>query len=184
MLIVNTTRISTDLLSEIVSFCRPHGVSLAKLLIRFRNSDGVSGRAYVDDCEIIIRLPRCYTGAPQPYRRRRLLRYVVDNPGKIPLDLKSKRNPRRTLGRIRQATGEGYVEDECFTRRERIVGIVAHELRHLWQKKFRYAPRYWGSHGRYSERDAESYAMHRVREWRREKIYDTEAARLSAKSNR
>jgi hypothetical protein len=51
---------------------------------------------------------------------------------------------------------------------ERIVYITAHELRHMWQKKARNKAGYvWGARGRYSEIDADSYAIRMLREWRR-----------------
>lgn len=51
---------------------------------------------------------------------------------------------------------------------ERIVYIAAHELRHCWQKKARNKAGYtWGSRGRYSEIDADSYAIRMLRAWRR-----------------
>ncbi len=56
----------------------------------------------------------------------------------------------------------------CASLTERVVYIAAHELRHMWQKKAKTKAGYvWGSRGRYSEIDADSYAIRKVREWRR-----------------
>lgn len=51
---------------------------------------------------------------------------------------------------------------------ERVVYIAAHELRHMWQRKARNKAGYaWGARGRYSEIDADSYAIRMTRAWRR-----------------
>ena len=51
---------------------------------------------------------------------------------------------------------------------ERLVLIMAHELRHLWQGKATSRRGYvWGARGRYSEVDTEAYALRKLREWRR-----------------
>jgi hypothetical protein len=44
------------------------------------------------------------------------------------------------------------------SREEAAIYILAHELRHVWQRQF---------HGQFSERDADAYALHCLRQWRR-----------------
>ena len=66
----------------------------------------------------------------------------------------------------------GYLPHLYLDQDEYLVSIIAHELRHLWQGK-----EYWkhkkrhgmvhGSRGRYSERDADAYAIKKQREWRK-----------------
>jgi len=53
-----------------------------------------------------------------------------------------------------------------YSRVEALVLVMAHELRHLWQAKHKYG-RVWGSRGQMSERDADAYALHMLRTWRR-----------------
>lgn len=54
---------------------------------------------------------------------------------------------------------------------ERIVYITAHELRHMWQRKSRNKAGYvWGSRGKFSEIDADSYALKMLRAWRRDSL--------------
>ena len=66
----------------------------------------------------------------------------------------------------------GYLPHIYLDQDEYLVSIVAHELRHLWQGK------YWqrnkkrngmvhGARGKYSERDADAYAIRKQREWRK-----------------
>lgn len=51
---------------------------------------------------------------------------------------------------------------------EQIVYLSAHELRHIWQRKARSRSGYFPmTRGRFSEIDAESYAIRKLREWRR-----------------
>jgi hypothetical protein len=48
---------------------------------------------------------------------------------------------------------------------ELLVKIIAHELRHLQQKNLeRHDP--WQANGEFRERDADGYALHKVRAWR------------------
>lgn len=60
-----------------------------------------------------------------------------------------------------------YLGCTMFTLEEVLVFIMAHELRHLWQLKHPRGYRVWGAKGQYSERDADAYAIHKLREWRR-----------------
>ena len=60
-----------------------------------------------------------------------------------------------------------YLGVKLFNIEEVLVFIIAHELRHLWQMKHPKGYRVWGAKGQYSERDADAYALHKLREWRR-----------------
>jgi hypothetical protein len=54
-----------------------------------------------------------------------------------------------------------------LSREEVLVHIFAHELRHLWQKNHPgKRGKVWGAKGQYSERDADAYAIRKMREWR------------------
>lgn len=84
-----------------------------------------------------------------------------------------KRRPRILfkVGALRfpyVTTSEGaYLGCTMYTMKEVLVFIIAHELRHLWQMKHPRGYRVWGAKGQYSERDADAYALHKLREWRR-----------------
>jgi hypothetical protein len=54
-----------------------------------------------------------------------------------------------------------------LSREEAFVHMIAHELRHIWHKKIPKGYRVWGARGLYSDRDADAYAIRKVREWRR-----------------
>lgn len=58
----------------------------------------------------------------------------------------------------------------CFgSRREALVAVLAHELRHLWQSNTgrRRSGMVYGSKGKMSERDADAYALQMLRRYRR-----------------
>ena len=61
----------------------------------------------------------------------------------------------------------GYLGWVAYKPEDALVHLVAHEIRHLWQSKHKKGHRVWGAKGKFSERDADAYAIHKVREWRR-----------------
>ena len=63
--------------------------------------------------------------------------------------------------------GKGYLPVTLFDCDEIAVYIIAHELRHAWHKLHPKGYRIWGSRGQYSERDADAWAIQKVRAWRR-----------------
>lgn len=60
----------------------------------------------------------------------------------------------------------GYLAHDYGNKREAVLFVIAHELRHLWQAKHTRG-KVWGSKGRYSERDADAYALGMLRRFRR-----------------
>jgi hypothetical protein len=72
----------------------------------------------------------------------------------------------------RKNTG-GYINCLLLSREEAVILVMAHELRHLWQMNHYTRGsqgkegRVWGSKGQYSNRDADAYAIRKIREWRR-----------------
>jgi hypothetical protein len=67
--------------------------------------------------------------------------------------------------------GQGYIAGTAIgSRAESIIFLIAHELRHLWQARVKRGWRVWGSRGQYSERDADAYAIGRLRAFRRGEI--------------
>lgn len=73
----------------------------------------------------------------------------------------------RDLGEWR--TG-GYLKYALGSRREVLLAILAHELRHLWQRRVRRGHRVWDARGVFSERDADAYAVQMLRRYRRGEI--------------
>jgi hypothetical protein len=63
--------------------------------------------------------------------------------------------------------GNGYMTHDTFTDHESLLHVIAHELRHLWQKRVPKGRRVWRARGQFSERDADAYGTRIVRHWRR-----------------
>jgi len=72
--------------------------------------------------------------------------------------------PRRTVkGRY-----AAYLPYLLLSSEEAFVHVTAHELRHLWQYKHKKGWRVFGAKPGLSERDADAYAIRKVRKWRKE----------------
>ncbi|MDQ3852339.1 MAG: hypothetical protein M3299_05845 [Thermoproteota archaeon] len=67
------------------------------------------------------------------------------------------------------ASGEGYINCLLLDRIEALILMLSHEFRHLWQKENEGTRRgkVWGARGIFSERDADAFAIRKVREYRR-----------------
>ena len=75
---------------------------------------------------------------------------------------------------------KGYIDSLLLSRTEALVNVMAHEFRHLWQKNHSgKIGKVWGAKGKFSERDADAYAIKKHREWRRTKNEKTDALGLS-----
>lgn len=71
------------------------------------------------------------------------------------------------LARHYRNNGGAYLPCWLGSRMEVFLKILAHELRHLWQRKVKRGWRVWGARGQYSERDADAYALQMLRRFRR-----------------
>ena len=146
MRITNHTKFPNETLREIIRFTKPSGVSGFDLVVKTagKHQSCNSGYCYHEGC---------------PSYHGKIGDKVVPL---ITMRVSFKPNfPRRGHG------GEGYLPHVTFSLVENVVFILAHELRHLWQKKVPRGRRVWGARGQFSERDADAYAIHVVREWRR-----------------
>lgn len=147
MKLKNDTNLPNVLVRELIRSVRPPGIEIkeVKIVNAGKHSSG-SGRAYTGRGRIKVRLPR-------------------------------QNNPQcRAIWKPRKA----YLGMAIGNRIELLIMLLAHELRHLWQGQgkgyngpFRVEkpkPRkgmVWGSKGRFSERDADAYALHKIRQYRR-----------------
>jgi len=117
-------------------------------IIRFSAPSGVSGINF-----LITRTP--YDGSGFYSGQRDLI--VARLPKKTKLPQYRPFRPSR----------KGYLPVALFSCDEIAVYIIAHELRHAWHQRHPKGWRVWGSRGQYSERDADAYAIKKVRAWRR-----------------
>ena len=77
-------------------------------------------------------------------------------------------NPKQSFPlRWHPKAKKGYLPIITYSLNETLVYILAHELRHAWQAKVKKGHRVWGARGQFSERDADAYALHMLRKYRR-----------------
>jgi len=138
MRLKNYTPLDTEWLRKTIAAVKPSNVT--NFDISFKNcAHGNRGRAYWGGCSYHS------TSAP-------LVIVAVSKKTKMPYTT---------------VKGNGYLGVTLYSLKEITLFIIAHELRHLWQAKVKKGWRVWGSKGQFSERDADAYALHKVRQYRR-----------------
>ena len=141
MRLTNTNKLFTDeFIRKVIRFCRPSGISNFDVMVK-NSKKNFGGMAYYTGCG--------YHKTSNPF--------ITVSIGTIKFPLVCDRKNQRG----------GYLPFKCFTKEEILVKVMAHELRHLWQSKHPRGWRVWGARGQFSERDADAYAIHKMREFRR-----------------
>ena len=138
----NSTNIPNDTIRELIRFVRPNGISNFDVMVK-NTTHGCCGRAYWYGCS--------FHHSINPFIVVRLQKNELNKP-------------------YRFRGGNGYIPSETFTRMEMFIHVLAHELRHLWQAKHKRG-KVWGARGKFSERDADAYAIHKVREYRKSETH-------------
>jgi len=141
MKVKNTSFFKTAKIKEVIRFVKPPGITKFDIWIKTGHKRDWRGRAYFSGCS--------YHETFCPY-----VSLAISPKNKYPIIHVPEQK-------------RGYLPFKAFTDIELLVNLVAHELRHLWQKKHPKGWRVWGSRGQFSERDADAYAIHKVRQWRR-----------------
>ena len=146
MRLKNKTSLPDDLVREVIRFVRPPNTRVNEVVIRNAGKD------------------RSGSGKANAGLRRRVRVWLPRASSKSCRDVWEPR--------------KAYLGMVIGSRVECLVMLLAHELRHLWQgqgppaKNRTEKPRprkgmVYGARGRYSERDADAYALHKLRQWRR-----------------
>lgn len=161
MKLKNTTEIPNDKIREVIQFVRPSGIKNFDVMVR--NGEYLAGRAYTQGSG--------YHSTASPFvvcRVPKEAKTIEIISGGIFRKQDTPNYPRKLKTyQIGQLKGRRYY---LADRIEALVYIMAHELRHIWQGKSKNKAGYfWGSRGRFSEIDTESYAIHMLRAWRKEK---------------
>lgn len=144
MKLKNTTTIPNEVVREIISFVKPSGIHNFDVMVK-NSRHAYRGRAYAKGCST-------YHSSADPF-----VVCAVGEESKFPCKLHFYQ-----YGQLRGKS------DYLANRNEALVYLMAHELRHIWQGKTKNkAGYYWGSRGRYSEIDTESYALHCLRNFRK-----------------
>ena len=144
MRLTNHTDIPDAWIRAVVRAVRPSGIS--NFDVRISNFDGADGRG------------RAYWAGSGYHDRADPFIVVSIAP-------KKKFRPAIYAGQ------KGYLPHTWGTRQEALVHLLAHELRHLWQAKHTRGMVY-GARGRFSERDADAYALQMLRRYRRGEFHD------------
>lgn len=147
MKLENTNRHFTDKqIKEIIRFVKPSNVSRFTIHVKNSKLNHWGGYCYTHGCSYGPSQGPLITVRVGPHHNLR------------PFGRQAHHVPGR----------KGYLPFTVFSHEELMVHIIAHELRHLWQKKIKRGYRVWGARGQYSERDADAYAIRMTRKWRRE----------------
>jgi hypothetical protein len=180
----NTTRYSDTELEAILQFSMPPGIPDFDVTATKRFRDLFKGTCYPQGC----RLHRV-----NPYKPLIIVR-VSDNERDFPYWVERGSNPRESKRIAMNAISysqynprrRGYISTLLRNSRECLVYLIAHELRHLYQAKNKTGWIYGSKGKRSSERDADAYAITKVRAWRKnnmarevEQAYDAASIFLS-----
>lgn len=146
MKLKNTTDIDNALIREVIRFVRPPRIS--NFDVQIKNSKyPYRGVAY-------------HAGNSMHATADPFVTVAIGNPKMYPV-IGEERGIKHT-----QRNG-AYRNPTLYNREEALVYVMAHELRHLWQAKIKKGWRSWGSRGQFSEKDAEDYAINKLRAWRK-----------------
>ena len=178
MKLQNTTDIPIERIREIIKFVKPNGLLTPSYMIRINNSSrGTSGYFLRSSRNICIKLskknypyPQRSNRDPVIRRRRRKITFYYQ-----------KFNDKKQIWqwwrcwKIYESIKDtpkvfssgGYISSLELSREESLVHILAHEMRHYWQMNHPgKRGKVWGARGKFSERDADAYAIRKQREWR------------------
>lgn len=142
----NSTNIPDEKIRAFIRFTRPSGISNFDVMIKNNGHRGARGRAY--------------TGGSS---------YHYSNNAFVVVSIQKTNSGYPMLWHERK----GYLRHISFSREEDLLFVLAHELRHLWQKEHPRGYRVWGARGQFSERDADAYAIRKVREFRKTEVSNT-----------
>jgi hypothetical protein len=155
----NTTDVPDEQVREIVRIVRPSGIANFDVMVkngryyRGRAYWGGSGYHFTGSPFVVI----CIAAAQDHLSRRGWCgeQYMVRVP-KFP--------------HLKRASG-AYLPCIIHSREEYLAYLMAHELRHLWQSSHTRG-KVWGARGKFSERDADAYAIRMMRKYRRMRTDD------------
>jgi hypothetical protein len=150
----NFTDFSDEQVRAVIRFVRPPGVG--NFTVTLVNTYPGGWRGWARCYERLIRTGGKVVVRPSSHPRIKI--FVPRGAGHTSSKLTS---PHKQPG------GRGYLPSIEFTNEEILVHYLAHEFRHIWQGRVPRGRRVWGARGRFSERDADAYAIRMTRKWRR-----------------
>lgn len=163
MKLKNETKIADKHILQIYDFVKLKGIEPKKLTIEYtKDSKAFNGFTYPKSEEITVRLnPNMKYPFYNTYYGDRLVKYVrYDMETRKEIVLRTEKETNVRL--VKRA----YIDGIYLSMIETLIHVMAHEIRHLWQKKHKHGKIY-GSRGKYSERDADYYGFKKQREYRK-----------------
>lgn len=145
MRIVNYTKMDTAWLRAAIAAVKPSGVANFDIVFKNTKINGARGYAYAYGSDYHTHNGRSASNVP-------LITIRINTASQFP---------------VRWSERNGYLGIATYTLEEVAIVMIAHEMRHLWQRKVPRGHRVWGARGQYSERDADAYALRMVRQYRR-----------------
>lgn len=151
MKLINRSSFSDDLIRAVIRFVRPPGIK--KFTVTVTDKKGYVFGGHGSRRGVLVRINQ---KAKYPYK---LHTYQYGQ-------LKARYSkPDPVTGVMRQLKGRRYY---IASRTEALIYIMAHELMHTRQgQRGNLRGKVWGARGRYSEIETESYAIRKLREYRR-----------------
>jgi hypothetical protein len=178
MRLQNTTNISDADIRQIIKFVKPNNVLTSKCTVRVTNCSGFfQGKFYPERHHIIARItpnenrfPYFVDRTPKVRRAWRRVSILFDKYNERTNEWESWHRTAlyQSVKEKEKTFGSGYISHLLLSRKEALISVLAHELRHYWQENHKgKRGKVWGARGAYSDRDADAYAISKVREWRR-----------------
>lgn len=178
MKLTNTTNFPEERIREIVRLIKPNNLIIPKYTIRLTNSNGPtcghfaprslhthislanSERLYPRRCnhDAVIRRPR----------RKITFEFQKLNEKKQIWEWWRHTKKYESINDAPKLFSSGYISSLELSREESLVHVLSHEMRHYWQMNHPgKRGKIWGAKGKFSERDADAYAIKMTRAWRR-----------------
>ena len=149
--LINQTKIDSNVIRAVIRFVRPPGIKGFEVIVRNRKGGQFSGRG--GKRRIVIRIDTKYKYPSKLH---------VYQYGQLKAKW-TKADP--VTGLMRQLKGRRYYLASIY---EVLIYLIAHELMHTKQgQRGNVRGRVWGARGRFSEIETESYAIRKLREYRR-----------------
>lgn len=141
--IINQTRLSDAKLRQIIKFVAPKGIKLPQIIIQEAKN------------------PWIIDGGYHPYD---------ETPAECYLKIAKYTNFPFEMEVTKKEKKKGYLGGfKLKNKEEALVYLLGHELRHCYQHQYPNTPRMGIRKHRYSESDADIYAIKKLYEWRKRK---------------
>jgi hypothetical protein len=155
-----------DVLEHVLEDVRIHNRKQVAVTVR----DTYDGRRFSGTCHDIVYdkhvtktyQPRIYAHIT-PHEDNNFPHWVDRSPALIETVV---HKDGKFIVETKKVSARGYLSSYMLDRMECLVHVLSHEIRHIWQGGHRRG-RVWGARGRYSDRDADAFAIRKVRSWRR-----------------